>query len=268
MIRTDNNVCISKFIYNKTFKIKTKDIFQYERNFDIEMNNKLYNVDYLNFGTDGIIRDILFLNKNKKIFFEEPTYMMVPKYSREFNLTRTSFEEADVVYVSYPNGAKLTLPNFEIKKYNKTIILDLSYYIYLCDNFEEFLDFANKCKQLGYFVLFGASKILGLAGLRVGMCLYNNKEIFNEIHQPWQITSVSKIILDKLWNSKTINKHLKVIKNSKKFFQDKFKKYIKFETQGPFLALSKDFKLPYKEFARDYGDYYRFSIVDKKLLKI
>ena len=70
MIRTDNNVCISKFIYNKTFKIKTKDIFQYERNFDIEMNNKLYNVDYLNFGTDGIIRDILFLNKNKKLLNE------------------------------------------------------------------------------------------------------------------------------------------------------------------------------------------------------
>lgn len=268
MYRTDNNVSISKYILDLIKNIKlNENIYQYSYNFDINKLNQFFNVDYINFGVDGIIRDLFYLNSNKTIYYETPNYMMIEKYAKTFNLKLTNFENADILYIAYPNGATLKFPNFEtfeIKKYNKTVILDLSYYIYTCKDYTTFINFVEKCKELNYYVLFGASKILGLPGLRVGFCKCKNPEIFNIIHQPWQISSPSKLILDEIWKPNIINKHIEIIKNSKEYFYNKYKSFIQFNTDGPYIAFNLDFK---DLQTRNYEKYLRFSVIDKDLIK-
>lgn len=265
-IRTDNNVFVSKYVIDLINKIKLNgiDLYQYQNNFNEKKLNTYYDVDYINFGVDGIIRDLFYIFRNKKkIYFEEPNYMMVQKYTETFNLKKTSFEKCKIAYISYPNGATLKNPNFEFKKYNdKVIILDLSYYIYQCKTYGKFMKKVEKFKKLGYYVLYGPSKILGLPGLRVGFCKCKNPKIFNKIHQPWQITSTSKLILDKLWKPDVINTHIKIINNSKEIFRKQFKDNIMFETDLPCLALKKGFH----HNTRKYNNYYRFSVVDYNLL--
>ena len=267
MLRTDNNVPISKFIYSMKFDIPVSSIYQYQYNFNTDMLNRYFDVDYINYGTDAIIRDILFLSKGKKIFFEKPNYMMVEKYANAFDMEYTSFDDCDVAYISYPNGVTLNNPKFEFKRYNKTIILDLSYYIYQVKNFDDFINEVNYFRSLGYFLLFGASKILGLPGLRVGMCAYEYPEVFNYFHQPTQISAPSYYILKRLWNAETINKHVDIINKSKEYFKEYFKDYIAFETEEPFIALTKDYKPKSSNEVRDCSDYYRFSVIDKDLYK-
>lgn len=266
-IKTDNNVPISHVVLGQKIEITPEEIYQYCCNFDNKFLNRFFECDYVNFGTDGIIRDLFYLNKNKTIWYNTPNYMMISKYAEEFDLKYETIENADVIYIANPNGCTLTYDiNPEtFKDSGKVVIVDLSYYIYECNSFDEFIRYADYLKSCGFYVLYGASKILGLPGLRVGMCKCMNPEVFNSFHQPWQITSTSKIILDKCWNKDIINKHIKIIKESKEYFKDIFKEYIAFETDGPFLALTKDFVPSFKEQVRDYGDYYRFSVVDKDL---
>lgn len=265
-IRTDNNVFVSKYIINLINKIKLNgvDLYQYSNNFNENKLNTYYDVDYINFGVDGIIRDLFFIfRKKKKIYYEEPNYMMVQKYADTFKFKKTSFEECKIAYISYPNGATLKNPNFKLKRYkDKIIILDLSYYIYQCRSYEKFMKKVEEFKKLGYYVLYGPSKILGLPGLRVGFCKCRNPKIFNIIHQPWQITSTSKLILDNLWKPDVINRHIKIIKNSKTKFEKQFRDKLAFRTDLPCLALKKPINLK----TRKYDNYYRFSVVDYDLL--
>lgn len=268
-INTANNVPITSHVLFKSFNITIEEIYQYSYNFDSQLLNRFFDTDYLNFGTDGIIRDLFYLNGGKLVWFEKPNYMMVENYAKTFNLTYTDLNKADVVYISYPNGATCKFPKIDLSNIkNKVKILDLSYYIYTLKSkfpFQTFMEKVEEFKQMGFYVLYGASKILGLPGLRVGMCKTLTPEVFSKIHQPWQITSVSKLILDKCWNADLINKHVKTIQKSKKQLEHEFSDYIAFKTDGPFLALKKTFKPLYENQVKEYPDYYTMTVVERSL---
>ena len=263
--RTTNNVPVSKYILSESNKIlkniKFEDIYNYP-NHDIDIpfiKNELY----IHYGVDGIIKDLLYVFRNKSIYFEKQNYRMVEYYADCYGLTYTPFENADVVYISNPNGVLLKkLNNNEIKEMikdkSKIFILDLSYDIYTYENTLDFFSFIEEITCENVFILFGLSKMLGLPALRVGFCI--GKDVFSEFHQPWQITQISKIFVQKLFNIETISKHVKIIQESKKYFEKKFKDQIIFETDGPFLALS-------FEGREQNTSFKRFSIIDKKLYK-
>lgn len=261
MFKTDNNVPASKFILDYDVNINFYNIYQYCS----DINPELYGCDYINFGTDGIIRDLFNYFRGLSIYYDLPNYKMIDVYANLFKMKLTNINQADVVYVTYPNGCTLNFPRYNIWELtNKIKIIDLSYYIYTsqCSDFTDFQHMVEKLKSKGFFVIYGPSKTLGLPGLRVGFCNTNNLEPFNTT-QPWQITSHSKLVIDSLWNKPIIDKHTDIIKKSKQYFIDKFRSFLIFDTEGPFLALSKDFNT-YD--TRDFGHYKRFSVIDKDLL--
>jgi len=257
---TTNNVPVSQFILDKLDDIlktiQAENIYQYPNHnlhFDF-----LKIQPYVNFGIDGIIRDIFMNYRNDNIFYDLKNYRMVSFYAEFFNMNSVNYKEAKVVYISNPNNVTLKkIDNTKIlkmiKDQSKRFIIDLSYDIYNYNTVNDFFIFVNQITQKNTFVLFGLSKILGLPGMRVGFCLTEN-DIFTKFHQPWQITSISKTIVNKLFNIDIMQKHVDIIKKSK----DKFTQTLEVQLNGdgPFLGLkSKD-----KEFKR-------FSIIDYDLYK-
>lgn len=279
MISTTNNVPISKFIYDKVFQIKMKDVYNYYKNFDTNMFNKEFRLfgktpNYVSFGTDGIIRDILFAesqNKAKSIYYFQPTYMMVPKYAETFGLKfAESTNTADILYLEFPNGhglfnfSDLDLHTYISSHKDQKIILDLSYAAYMFRDVKDLYDFAyNISRDSNVYAIFGLSKLLGVPGLRIGFCFCKNPEIFNNFHQPWQVSSASMEIAFQIYNEATIRKHIEIIKESKESWISYFKSQYLYPVNistGPFIYYPTS---DYNHLFKNLGNgIYRFSVVD------
>jgi histidinol-phosphate/aromatic aminotransferase/cobyric acid decarboxylase-like protein len=273
---TSNNVPISKFIIEKVNNILKNidynEIYNYP---DIrrseEIIKNIFNSElYFNFGVDAIIKDIFSIFNGKKIYFEEPNYGMVPVYSKLYNHTLTTIQEADIIYIANPNGMTCKKQNNEeilnlLKSTKSFVVLDLSYDVYTYNNFNEFVNFINETLKYNCIVLFGMSKILGLPSERVGIAVSNeNSDIMKKLKlysQPYQICAVSNILFQNLFKPEIINKHVNIIKNSKEFYIEKYSDVIEYNTDGPFLILNKE--IDYK--TKNVGNHYRFSIIDKNL---
>lgn len=271
MVYTDNNVPSSKFILNKTYKIKLRCIHQYPYNFEC----KKFNADYVDYGVDSLLRNIFYFYSGKNIYFIEPNFARINHYTNFFDYNKVdTISDAQIVYLAMPNGATLSwdykinnlndLYNLILKYDKKIFIIDFSYFVYtdLCKNYEYFTNCVKKLRHLkNVFVLWGASKMLGLPGLRVGFCA--TKINIDGINSYFNITAMSAFLINKLFNNKNIDKHVKIIKKTKKYLLNKYKSNIVFDTQGPFLALDTEINLKTRKFEK----YHRLSIIDKKLIK-
>lgn len=155
-------------------------------NFTQEEIKSFFDVDYVCTGIKSIFNTISL--KNKKIFFDNQNMQ---------NYSNSTFETCDIAFIEYPKNT-----NFIFKKYNKLIIINVSDYIFKIKNYDAFINECNYFRSLGYFVIFDTSKILGIPGLNVCLCLYENHKDFNIDDK---ISSPSFFILKKLWNNKVIN---------------------------------------------------------------
>jgi len=260
-----NNVPVSKMVIDKfeniIRNISVKNIYNYpDENIIYNILQNFFGIKqeniYIHHGVDNIISELFSLYSNKKIWFHHPNYKMLYIHSKNKNLQIVNnIQDADIIYNVYPNGINGKAEYFD----NTNIIWDLSYTPYFLDS-TKLIKFINNEYQKGNIILLGASKWLGLPSIRFGVAIGKNINQIKKNKSPYQITGITQKIIENMWNIKFLTKHFKIISDSKKFFESKYKTLP--EYNGPIIL----FKKPNK-FTKIICGYNRMSVIDKQLIK-
>lgn len=232
-INLSNNVCYDIIVLDKINSLlKTKDFNfrQYPDEYIVYKSiSNYHNVNTKNiaigYGLGELITRVLKLKKIKKLSIVTPTWPMVEVYSNIYGIEHSSGVDfsANALYIANPNGVtgKCLSKHEIIELLDKfeLVIVDEAYGEFSKKEFSV-IDIAADRDNL--IVLKTLSKSLGLAGLRFGYAISNEKIIYElQINRPSCImNSMLMTISDELFEM--IPSHITRMNETKEFIHDNF----------------------------------------------
>lgn len=258
-IRLDANERVSdfniKFVNSLKKKINSKYLSAYpeiEQIYDLLKKNYGFKSSnyFVTAGSDSGIRHCfeLFAKKRGEIICLSPTFGMYEIYSKIFQANVKTITYDDNLNLDYkkliqsinkktlfvifanPNSPTGTIIEKKdvlsiikkAKKYNCYVIIDEAYYGFYRDTFAKYI---NKFPNL--IILRTFSKAYGLAGIRAGYIISNNKliERFYKLRPMYEINSLAVLIIKEILRNKNeYNKYIKETNNGKNYLIQELKK--------------------------------------------
>lgn len=257
-LRLDKNERVTDFgaKFFKDLKISSFDLSAYPETGKIYKllskylkisSNKLLLIPGSDFGY-RICFEYFCNKKNKRVITLEPTFGMVEVYSKLFNvkqikinydnklqlkfdsLIKSIKKKISLVIIANPNSPTGTIlpKNYILKiilvanRYNVPVLIDEAYYGFYKFSYIKFLKKYNNLIILRTF-----SKGFGLAGLRAGYLISNNKMMheLKKFRPMYEINSIACKVLEKvLVNKFTSNDYIKKSEIGKKYFEKELSK--------------------------------------------
>ncbi len=240
-----------------------------------------------------------FCEKDDQVMTFEPSFSMYPIYCKLSNLKNLTIKSKDdysfgvdniikeyeeknpkVLIVCNPNNPtgsyleKKQIKEILDKTRESVVIIDEAYIEF---GGESAVDLINNYENL--IVMRTLSKAFGLAGLRIGALISNEKMIEKlwKVKLPYNLNSVSQLIANQTFdNLEIINQHIKLIKEERKRMMNLLKEleFKAYPSMTNFIMIKSDIKnlseklekkqVLIRDFTKDIKDHYRITIGRKK----
>ena len=271
--------------------------------------NVNYKMIYLSAGSDLALKTCfeLFTKNKSKVIILEPTFGMVNVYCKIYNLKsikigygknlnlnykklfRSLTKKISLVVLANPNSPTGTIIPEKImveiiNKSNKLrvpMVIDEAYEGFFADSYKKYI------KKNKYLIITRSfSKSFGLAGLRAGFAISNQKiiELMNKFRPMYEINSISCLAIEFLYkNYSIVKKHIKEVNAAKNFLIKKLKKlkinFIKTHANFMHIELGKNSEFLEKKFksngilfrkgpgVKGFESFSRFSIGSKNQMQ-
>lgn len=281
-----NNVSVDHVLMGKMYdKISTKivdKLFEYpDESITYKILSDFYKINQKNicigYGSTDLLNRILSKFSGKSLLSIEPTFEMIQVYCKIHNISYKKFSyqnfdeidaniivDNDVVYIANPNGNnghKFSEKDIVFMLNNNRLVIVDEAYVDFSDG-ESSINLINNFENL--IVTRTFSKSLGVAGIRCGFCVSNEKFI-KELQferENYVSTSITNLILSNFIHE--IPESVERLKDSKKFLSDRYEVMNK---HGNFVCIKNGIEdFDFCEYKK-VEDYFRITLTNRSVFE-